>query len=430
MITRTVFSKYKIDSLLFSLTFFLTSFIVHGVEDWTGWLGPKRDGHVSGFQEPVKWPENLERKWVVNVGSGYATPLVINDKIYVFSRLKDKEYLSCLDLQTGKILWQEGEKVPFTMGSGGESHGKGPKSNPVYSDGKIYTFSITGHLSARDASNGKLLWQKQYGKKFAKPHPFWGATTSPIVNGDNVFVHFGGCENGVLSAFDLQSGEELWSIPGDGACYSSPLVVDLFGVRQLVEWNHRSLVGVEIESGKVLWEFPFAHRGQNQNMPTPAYYEGRFYLGGENRGLKCIKPTLNDGKWTVNEEWFQRRAPLNMSTPIITKGLLYGLSHYERGYIFCMDTSTGEILWKSPSRTGSHATFLSTQNHIFTLLEDGELRILSSQPNNYDVKATYRVSKKPTWTAPVLLSDGLLIKDDDSLSFWKFPKASLPNQIN
>ena len=414
----------------FLLVSIFTISSVYGVDNWTGWLGPNRDGRVTGFQEPDKWPKELERKWIQKVGSGYATPLIIADKIYIHSRINHSEYLSCLNLQSGKLIWRKGEVVPFTMGSGGESHGKGPKSNPIYSDGKIFTFSISGCLSARDASNGRLLWQKKYGKKLKKPHPFWGATTSPVVSGRNVFVHFGSCDDGILCSFNARSGEELWTKSGDGACYSSPLAVELFGVPQLVEWNHRALVGVEIKSGKTLWEFPFPHRGQNQNMPTPAYYEGRFFLGGENRGLKCVRPILVDGQWTVNEEWFQRRAPLDMSSPIISNGLLYGLSHYDRGHLFCLDTSTGEILWKGPPRTGSHATFLSTPNHIISLLGHGELRVLSSTSEGYALKANYKVSDKPTWTAPVLLDDGILIKDVDSLSYWKFPKASLPNQIN
>lgn len=396
-------------------------------DEWTGWLGNKRDGKVNNFVPPLKWPEKLVKKWGVQVGTGYGSPIVSGENIYVHTREKESEVLISLDRSTGDINWKKSWNVPFTMGGGGEFHGKGPKSCPVLSDGRIFTMSISGFVSAWDAKTGNRLWKKEYGKAFLKPHPYWGATTSPIVYKDKVYAHFGSCDNGAFHAMDVKTGNTVWSKIGDGACYSSPHVIEIAGVTQVVEWNHNAISSFNVKNGKVLWEFDYPHVRQNQNMPTPAYANGHFFVGGENRGFKCIKPFFKDGEWRVEQVWFQRRAPLDMSSPIISGKYLYGLSHFDRGRIFCIDSSNGEILWQSPERTGENATFLSIPGHIIALLNNGELRVVKAQPESYEVVAKYQVSEEPTWAPPVLLSDGLLIKDKSSLIFYDIPSGKTIN---
>ncbi|MBC8868693.1 MAG: PQQ-binding-like beta-propeller repeat protein [Planctomycetes bacterium] len=98
---------------------------------WPGWRGPARDGWVNGFQPPTRWPERLERVWQVQVGAGYASPVVSGDRVYQHARQGDDEVVWCLDLETGTVKWHRSYALPFTMGRGGERHGKGPKSSPA-----------------------------------------------------------------------------------------------------------------------------------------------------------------------------------------------------------------------------------------------------------------------------------------------------------
>ncbi|MFP6739915.1 MAG: PQQ-binding-like beta-propeller repeat protein, partial [Planctomycetota bacterium] len=310
--------------------------------DWTGWLGPKRDGWVSGFKAPARWPEKLERRWRARVGTGYGSPLVAGSRVYQHARLDGEEVAWCFDLATGAVLWRESHPVPFKIGGGGERHGKGPKSCPVFADGRLFTMSITGVLTARDAATGKQLWRRDYSNRFKKSHPYWGAATSPLVDGGRVIAHYGTEEEGALIALDAVTGKEVWSQGKDGPCYSSPLLVEIGGVRQVVEWNHRVLAGVESESGRLLWEYPFPHETHNQNMPTPVFHKGRVLLGGENRGVHSIEPLYKAGKWTVKKRWSQKKVALDMASAIVNGNLLYGLSHYDKGRFFCLDIETGK----------------------------------------------------------------------------------------
>lgn len=399
---------------------FLTATLQGADVYWPGWLGPKRDGWVKGFQPPKVWPAKLQKQWQFKVGDGYGTPLVVGDRVFQHARVGEEEVVWALDLKSGRKIWQTSYKTPFKIGGGGEKHGKGPKANPTYADGRLFVMSISGTLTAFDADRGRLLWRKNYHSKFEPTHPKWGMCNSPVVDGGRVIAHFGNNESGLLVALDVRTGKVIWTQGNDAPCYSSPLLVEHEGIRQIIEWNHRALVGVNSKTGKLLWEFPFPHLGTNQNMPTPAFHEGKVLLGGENRGLHGIEPKLENGKWSVKAYWSHRKVSLDMASAIVNDGRLYGLSHLSRGRIFCADSHTGEILWQGPERTCENATFLAFPGHVMALLNRGELRVIKANPDGYQQAASWKVANTPTWAAPVLLPEGVLIKDREHLTMWSF----------
>jgi len=322
---------------------------------WTGWLGKQRDGSVEYFQPPSSWPDKLQKRWQVDVGTGYGSPTVAEERVFQHARQGEEEVVWCIELNSGEVVWRKSYEAPFKIGGGGEFHGKGPKSSPALADGRLFTLSITGVLSAWNTENGELLWRRDYSSRFSTTHPYWGVATSPLVDEDRVIVHFGNDESGVLVALDVSSGEEVWTHGKDGASYSSPLRAEIDGVRQIIEWNHRALVGVESETGKFLWEFPMPHIGSNQNMPSPVFHQGQILVGGENRGVFSFKPSRSGDAWQVVEQWHQDKVALDMSTAVVQNDLLFGFSHYSSGRLFCLDLDTGNIRWEGPPRTGNDA---------------------------------------------------------------------------
>ncbi len=387
---------------------------------WPGWLGPNRDGRVDYFEPLAKWPKNLKQDWSLEVGWGGGTPLVVDDRVYQHARQRGDEVVLCLDLKSGEVLWGKKYRVAYGISSPGERHGNGPNSNPTLADGRLFTLSITGILSAWAADSGELLWRRDYADRYRNTHPSWGHSTSPLVDGDQVVVHVGGEAAGMLVAFDAATGEKVWTEGEDGSCHASPILVELQGVRQIVEWNHNAVVGVESQTGRRLWSYYLPHRGSNQNSPTPVFYEDRVLVGGENRGIRSIEPKLENGEWSVKENWHQRDVSLNMASAVISGDSLYGKSQYKQGQFFRLDPMTGEIIWLGPPRMGEYATFLTIPGHIVALRDHGILEIFSSGKDAYRPVASYEVSNLPTWTAPVLLTDGFLIKDQTRLTRWKY----------
>ena len=128
-----------------------------GPLDYPQWRGRHRDGGASGFVEPPAWPAALTRQWTVQVGQGYATPLIVGERVFVFTRRNDDEVMTSLHAATGAVLWETTYAAPYDMFAATTVHGPGPKATPLFVDGKLITLGISGIVSALDAANGRLL---------------------------------------------------------------------------------------------------------------------------------------------------------------------------------------------------------------------------------------------------------------------------------
>ena len=187
--------------------------------DVTQWRGTNRDGVITGFAEPAAWPEQLNQRWKIEVGHGHTTPLVAGNRVYMFSRQGDDEGMSAIDADSGKVLWRTSYPAPFTMHSAAVGHDAGPKSTPVLSHGRLFAIGMTGIVTAFDAESGTQVWQKPGSPlvPLYTTHAF-----SPVVEGDTVIFHLGGEEQGALTAFDVNTGDVTWSWDGDGRSATPP----------------------------------------------------------------------------------------------------------------------------------------------------------------------------------------------------------------
>src|SRR5262245_28933263 len=136
-------------------------------QDWPEWRGPRRDGSVETWQEPKSWPERLTRKWQATVGAGHSSPVVVGERAYLHSRQAEDEVVTAFDLATGKVLWSDRYSAPYTMNPAATGHGKGPKSTPVASGGRLFTLGISGILSCYDAATGRVVWRHDHAAEFS-----------------------------------------------------------------------------------------------------------------------------------------------------------------------------------------------------------------------------------------------------------------------
>lgn len=206
------------------------------LRDYPQWRGQNRDGAASGFVEPKSWSKTLARRWKVDVGEGYATPLVIGDRVYVFTRRDGDELMMALDARTGAEQWRSRYPAPFVPSQPAAAHGAGPKATPLFHEGKLFTQGISGIVSAFDAATGKLLWQTP-----PPPEPpFFSSASSPLGEQGLVIVHPGNYDP--LTAFDSSTGAVKWTA-GSGGFFSSPIVVTIAGVRQIISATQDSVIG-------------------------------------------------------------------------------------------------------------------------------------------------------------------------------------------
>ena len=180
-------------------------------QDWPQWRGPNRDGVVHGVKVPEQWPGTLRDEWSVTVGEGVSSPVVVGDRVFVFTRQKNDEMVLCFEVATGKEVWKsEAYPAPYHFWLGEGDFSKGPRSTPTVAGGRIYSAGVSGVLSCLDAKTGKLLWRKQ--SRLAPPY---GGPASPLVTDGLCIVHLGCGGNDDpdgLTAFDAATGMVKWQL--------------------------------------------------------------------------------------------------------------------------------------------------------------------------------------------------------------------------
>ena len=387
-----------------------------GAQDWPQWRGPNRDGVAAGTASKV-WPERLTQKWQATVGQGHSSPVVVGNRVYIFTREGEDEVVRCLELETGKEIWSDRYAVPYQMNPAATGHGKGPKSTPVVNNGKLYTLGITGVLSCYDIQTGKRRWRKDFATQFSSTSPHFGTAMSPIVEGQLLIAHIGGHDNGALTAFDSETGQVKWSWKGDGPGYASPVVVDVAGTRQVITQSQNKIIGVSATTGELLWSIPFT-TAYVQNIVTPIVYKQMLIFSGLDKGVMAVRIGKNGNTWTTQKVWENQEVSFYMSDPVLCGDLLIGMSHRNKGQFVCLDASTGKKLWEGEGRQGENAAVVRAGENLFFLTNEAGLIIARCNARTFEPLRRYTVAASPTWAQPVILGDRILIKDASTLALW------------
>jgi outer membrane protein assembly factor BamB len=387
--------------------------------DWNQWRGPRRDGKVLDFRAPTAWPKELTRKWKVEVGVGHSSPLVVGDVVFLHSREGEDEVIRRINLQTGKEVWKESYPAPYEMNPAARGHGKGPKSTPVYSDGRLYTFGIGGILSSLDAKTGKVIWRKEFSKEHKLTSPLFGTAMSPLVDRGLLIAHVGGNDDGALTAFDAKTGAVRWKWTGDGPGYSSPIVVEVAGTRQVVTQTQKMIVGVAEDDGKLLWSLPFT-TPYSQNSVTPVAAGDLIVFAGLQQPTFAVRVKKDGNAWKAEKAWETRDAIQYMSTTVLDGGKLYGMSSKQRGQMFALDAATGKTLWMDEGRVGDNAAVLDAGPVLLALTTTAELRVYKKGDTLTEV-ARYTVADSPTWATPAVQGNMIVVKDLNSLMLYELP---------
>jgi outer membrane protein assembly factor BamB len=385
--------------------------------DWPQWRGPNRDGVVHGVKAPEKWPQALTEEWKVPVGEGVSSPVVVGDSVFVFSRQKDDEIVFCLDVATGKEVWKsEPYPAPYQWWPGEGNFSKGPRSTPTVAGGRVYTAGVSGVISCLDAQTGKVLWRKT-----SRAAPPYGGPASPLVTDGLCIVHLGcdskGDEDG-LTAFDEKTGEVKWRFvdgcrPGSG----SPILAELAGERQVVLVTGWDLRGVSVTTGKKLWAVRLD--GPEKNS-TPVLYKDLIIFTVYKDSPRAVRLEKGEKGITPVEVWRGDAPGSYMSTPVLDGDLLFGMSVRGRGCFCCLDARSGKTLWESDEKQGfGYASFVNAGSVWLFLTDRGRLVVVKPGGKGYEPVAEYKVCDRPTFAHPVFLGDRILIRDDLTLRSFR-----------
>ncbi len=383
-------------------------------QDWPQWRGSNRDGKTSGFTAPQEWPKELTQNWKTTVGSGNATPALVGEKLYVFTRQGAEEVTLCLDAGDGTELWQDKYAAQAVTGAAARQH-PGPRSSPAVADGKVVTIGVGGVLSCLNAATGDVVWRKD---PFPKVVPRFFTSFSPIIVDGMAIAHLGGQGNGAIIAYDLATGSEKWRWGGEGPAYASPALLTVGGTKQIVTLTEKSIVGIGVANGKLLWQLPFAPPRRAYNAATPIVDGQTVIYTGAGRGAKALRIEKQGDGFAAKELWSNPDLAPQFNTPVLRDGLLFGLT--DRSNLYCINARTGQTAWTDASPRGSRGfgAIVSAGSCLVVLANDSELIVYKPSDKEYSEITRYRVAETPTYAHPIISGNRVFVKDQESVAMW------------
>jgi outer membrane protein assembly factor BamB len=389
--------------------------------DWPQILGPNRNGIAVDEHLNFDWKGAPATLWKRDVGDGVAGVAVADGRAVLFHRTKAVEQVEAMDAKTGTVLWTVGFPTGFRSQVG--TAGDGPRCVPIIHKGNVIVYGAGGDLHCVALADGKERWSRKAFQEFGAPDGYFGAGSTPIVEGNKVLVNVGADRDTAgIVAFDLGTGETVWKATNEQASYSAPAAVTLDGVRHVIFVTRLNVVSIDPENGAVRFRFPFGQRGPTVNAATPlvidhtVFVTASYDIGGM---LATIGATESKVVWKTTE--MESQYP----TPIYKDGYLYGINGRQDvgvAKLCCLDLKSGHAVWEK-SDFGM-ASLILADGKLLIMKTDGTLVVADPDPNLKLAKARLLVSAKvlenassnnPALALPAL-ADGLLyVRDSRTL---------------
>ena len=383
--------------------------------EWNGFRGPARDSVIRGVRIDANWSRTPPVElWRQPIGPGWSSFAVAGDRVFTQEQRGEDEIVSAYDLKTGTPVWKHRDAARFWESNAGA----GPRATPAFHNGRVYTLGGTGIVNALDARDGSAVWSRNAVADTGATIPDWGIAGSPLVAGDVVIV----AAAGNLAAYDLATGTPRWYGPKEGRGYSSPQLMTIDGVAQVVLLNGPGVIGVAPSDGTVLW----THEWPGDSIVQPAIVDGGDLLIGSGSGLASrtgmvrINVAHADGGWMVKERWMTTALKPYFNDFVVHQGHAYG---FDGGILASIDVADGARTWKGGRYGHGQLMLLPEQNLLLVLSEDGELALVSATPDKFTEVARAPAIEGKTWNHPVLAGDVLLVRNGEEMAAFRLSLA-------
>jgi outer membrane protein assembly factor BamB len=388
--------------------------------EWPGWRGADRDGVVRGG---AVWPEGLgedelRRAWRVELGESYSGPVTGGGLVFSTESMEgDREAAVAFDAASGEVRWRaewEGAmRVPFFA----RSNGSWIRSTPAYdaASGSLLVAGMRDLLVCLDAATGGERWRLDFVERFGAPLPAFGFVSSPLVVDGSVVVQAGA---GVVRV-RLSDGEVMWRGFEDkggmnGSAFSSPMVAELAGRRQLLVQGRDLLGGLDLEDGSVMWSQAVpAFRGMN--IVTPLVWGEGVFTAGYRNGARYYRVGASAEGLGAEQLW-ELKASGYMCSPVEVGGHAY--LHLQNQKMACIDLATGELRWESGEKFGKYVSLVAQGERILGLDERGELLLMAADPEGFRLLARRSVSEQECWGHVAVAGGRVYVRELRGLSAW------------
>lgn len=402
---------------------FLAALTLPAKADWPHMRGPHLNGHASTDAVALEaLPDDPKVVWRLDATDGFAAPIVVDNKVIYGDYQKRKEAFHAVELDTGKPLWSDALDDPHKDG-----FGTGPRCAPV-SDGTIVlTQSCKGELHCLDLETGKLLWEKNYLKDFGAHYAGetgktqggarHGYGASPCIDGEHVIALASGPGAGIV-CLDKRSGEVVWKSQSDQAAYAPPIVKKVAGIEQVICFTVQGALGLRRDNGELLWRVPLT-TDYGRHIAIPVVYRDLVIVGSHQVGLRAIRLKPDGNRGLTAEEAWKHDADLgpNIASPIGIDDHLYVMAKKQ---VHCLEAQSGKIKWSQSGNVPTEerrafAAFIGLGDTILMLNAMGELIHFKANPDAYQEIGRAQVCGK-NWCHPAYANGRLVVRDARKLS--------------
>jgi outer membrane protein assembly factor BamB len=286
---------------------------------------------------------------------------------------------------------------------------------------RVFTLSPGGKLLCLELETGKVVWQRNLAEDYQLRPSFFGVGTSPLLEDNRLLLNLGAKDGAGIVAFDKDTGKEVWKATDDEASYASPVAATLAGQRQVVFFTREGLVLLDPASGKVHAKKRWRARiAASVNAASPVVVGDEVFLSSSYDTGAIL---LRVGKEGLQEIWKgDESLSCHYTTPVYLDGTLYGIDgRQEQGArLRAVDWKTGKVLWtKEGVNCGS---LLAVDGHLLVLSEDGVLRLVEATPAGYREKGKAQVLAGPCRAQLALAEGRLFARGSKKLTCWKVMK--------
>ena len=395
-------------SVLFSLLFACP---LCSASDWPQFLGPSRDGISAETNLALSWPkEGPKVLWKAKVGAGWSGPVVASNRVVIFHRVGDNEVVEALNATNGARLWRSEYASTYRDDFGFED---GPRATPAIDGNRVFTFGANGFLNAWDFATGTNLWRVDTRQQFHSDKGFFGIVCSPLVEGRAVILNIGGAGAGVV-AFDKTNGKVLWKAGDEEASYSSPVAATVAGQRRVFVFARNSLLALEPDAGKLLWEFPWKPRIQaSVSAAVPLVMGDQIFISasyGAGAALLRYSETKPEVVWSGDDILSNHYA-----TSVQHGGFLYGFDgrQEQRCHLRCVELKSGKVRWSEDHFGGG--SLLVVGDKLLLLTERGELIAAPASPEKFSPTARAQILGVDVRAHPALAHGQFYARDKGTL---------------